>query len=226
MRLSVVIPVFNELATLEQLLEKVDAVDIDKEVIIVDDYSTDGTRALLETMRQPNRLVVLHDRNQGKGAALRTGFTVATGEYVIIQDADLEYEPADYATLISEAEQRGADVVYGSRFTGPRPQMAFQNWLGNRVLTGLTNVLYGSQLTDMETCYKLIRRRVVMTLSLESNRFNVEPELTAKLLTRGLPIFEVPISYVGRTRSEGKKISWVDFVSAVWTLVRLRVSPG
>ncbi len=226
MRLSVVIPVFNELATLEQLLDKIDAVDIDKEVIIVDDYSTDGTRALLETMRQPNRLVVLHDRNQGKGAALRTGFTRATGEYVIVQDADLEYDPADYATLIAEADQHGADVVYGSRFTGPRPQMAFQNWLGNRVLTGLTNLLFGSQLTDMETCYKLIRRRVVMALSLESNRFNVEPELTAKLLTRGLTIFEVPVSYVGRTRSQGKKISWVDFVSAVWTLVRLRVSPG
>ena len=224
MRLSVVIPVFNELATLEPLLEKVDAVDIDKEVIIVDDYSTDGTRDVLNAMKHPGRLVVLHDRNRGKGAALRTGFSRATGEYVIIQDADLEYEPGDYATLMAEAQRHGADVVYGSRFTGPRPPMAFQNWVGNRLLTSLTNVLYGSRLTDMETCYKLIRRSVVTTLSLESNRFNVEPELTAKLLTRGLTIFEVPISYVGRTRSEGKKISWVDFVSAVWTLVRLRVS--
>ena len=222
MRLSVVIPVFNELATLEQLLDKVDAVDIDKEVIIVDDYSTDGTRDLLATMNHPNRLVVLHDRNRGKGAALRTGFSRATGEYVIIQDADLEYEPTDYAVLTAEAQRHGADVVYGSRFMGPRPPMAFQNWVGNRVLTGLTNVLYGSRITDMETCYKLMRRSVVATLDIESNRFNVEPELTAKLLKRGVTIFEVPIAYVGRSRSEGKKISWVDFLSAVWTLVRFR----
>ena len=226
MRLSVVIPVFNELATLEQLLDKVEAVDIEKEVIIVDDYSTDGTRDLLESMSHPDRVVVLHGRNQGKGAALRTGFTRATGEYVIIQDADLEYSPEDYVALMAEAVRREADVVYGSRFAGPTPPMAFKNLVGNRLLTGLTNALYGSQLTDMETCYKLIRRNVLMTLNLEADRFNVEPELTAKLLTRGLPIFEVPIWYVGRTRSEGKKISWVDFVSAVWTLVRLRVSPG
>ena len=226
MRLSVVIPVFNELATLEQLLNRVDAVDIDKEVIIVDDYSTDGTRDLLGSMNHPGRVVVLHDRNQGKGAALRTGFTRATSEYVIVQDADLEYSPEDYVALMAEAARQEADVVYGSRFTGPPPPMAFKNLVGNKLLTGLTNVLYGSQLTDMETCYKLIRRSVVSTLSLEANRFNVEPELTAKLLRLGLPIFEVPISYVGRTRSEGKKISWVDFVSAVWTLLRLRVSPG
>jgi len=226
MRLSVVIPVFNELATLEQLLDRVEAVDIEKEVIIVDDYSTDGTRDLLESMNHPDHVVVLHDRNQGKGAALRAGFARATGEYVIIQDADLEYSPEDYVALMAEAARRDADVVYGSRFSGPTPPMAFKNLVGNRLLTGLTNALYGSQLTDMETCYKLIRRNVLMTLSLEADRFNVEPELTAKLLTRGLPIFEAPISYVGRTRAEGKKISWVDFVSAVWTLVRLRVSPG
>ncbi len=177
-------------------------------------------------MNHPGRVVVLHDRNQGKGAALRTGFARATGDYVLIQDADLEYSPEDYVALMAEAARQGADVVYGSRFTGPPPPMAFKNLVGNRLLTGLTNVLYGSQLTDMETCYKLIRRSVVTTLSLEADRFNIEPELTAKLLRLGLPIFEVPISYVGRTRSEGKKISWVDFVSAVWTLLRLRVSPG
>ena len=225
MRLSVVIPVFNEFATLGALLEKVDAVDIDKEIIIVDDYSTDGTRDLLSSMKQSDRIIVFHDHNEGKGAALRTGFGRATGQYVIVQDADLEYEPADYILLLAEACRQDAKVVYGTRFSRVRPRMALQNQIGNKVLTWLTNLLYGSELTDMETCYKLIRRDVISDLKIESNRFNVEPELTARILLRGIPIFEVPVSYVGRTPSEGKKISWIDFVSAVWTLVRLRASP-
>ena len=223
MRLSVVIPVYNERSTLQPILEKVDAVEVEKEVIIVDDCSTDGTRDLLEGMERDGRVVVFHERNRGKGAALRTGFARARGDFIIIQDADLEYDPNDYLRLLAAASERDADVVYGSRFQGRRPPMAFKNWVGNRVLTELTNVLYGSRLTDMETCYKLVRRDVVQGFRIESNRFNVEPELTAKLLMNGTSIVEVPISYVGRTRSEGKKISWLDFVSAVWTLTRLRL---
>ena len=224
MRLSVVIPVFDEVATLETLLARVDAVEIDKEIILVDDCSTDGTRDLLSSMNQSNRIIVFHESNQGKGAALRTGFSRATGEYVIVQDADLEYDPNDYISLMAEARLRNAEAVYGTRFGGPRPQMAFQNWVGNRVLTWLTNRLYGAALTDMETCYKLIRRDVLTAITIESNRFNVEPEVTAKLLTNGVRIFEVPVSYVCRTHAEGKKISWLDFISAAWTLVRLRAS--
>tara|TARA_B100001123_G_scaffold446424_3_gene600885 strand:- start:1593 stop:2285 length:693 start_codon:yes stop_codon:yes gene_type:complete len=225
MRLSVVIPVYNELATIERLLTKVDSVNIEKELIIVDDNSSDGSKEFLARMTQSGRVVVFHDTNQGKGAALRTGFSRARGDYVIIQDADLEYDPNDYSLLLAEAEQRNAAVVYGTRFSGgKRPEMAFKNWVGNRVLTGLTNVLYGAKLTDMETCYKLIRRDVVQSIDIQSNRFNVEPELTAKLLMKGLTIYEVPASYVGRTSAEGKKISWLDFISAVWTLVSLRIS--
>ena len=144
----------------------------------------------------------------------------------IVQDADLEYDPADYIRLEAEARKHDADVVYGTRFAGGRPQMGFKNWVGNRVLTCLTNRLYGSALSDMETCYKVIRRDVLADLTIESNRFNIEPELTAKLLMRGTRILEVPISYVGRTHCEGKKISWLDFVSAIWTLVKLRVRPS
>ena len=149
----------------------------------------------------------------------------ATGDYVIIQDADLEYDPQDYVKLMDEAERRNGDVVYGTRFAGTRPPMALANWVGNRVLTWLTNLLYGSRLTDMETCYKLFRREVVVGLKIESNRFNVEPELTARVLKMGTPIYEVPVSYAARTHSKGKKIGWVDFGAAVWTLVRYRL-PG
>jgi len=225
-RLTVVIPVFNEIATLEELLARVEAVDVNKEVIIVDDFSTDGSRELLSSMNRSDLVIVLHESNGGKGTALRTGFRRATGDYVIVQDADLEYDPRDYVRLITEASKHDADVVYGTRFAGPRPQMPFKNWVGNWVLTWLTNRLYGSSLSDMETCYKLIGRNVLADMTIESNRFNVEPELTAKLLKRGTRILEVPISYVGRTHSEGKKISWRDFVSAVWTLVRLRWRSG
>jgi glycosyltransferase involved in cell wall biosynthesis len=226
MRLSVVIPVFNEAATLEPLLAKVNAVDIDKELIIVDDFSTDGSRELLLAMKEANRTLLLHDSNRGKGAALRTGFTHAKGDYVVVQDADLEYEPNDYISLLDEATRRNASVVYGSRFLGARPTMAFANWLGNRALTKLANLLYGSALTDMETCYKLVKRELIADLRLDSDRFSIEPELTARILTRGVPIVEVPISYTGRTRSEGKKIGWSDALSAVWTLVRLRFFTG
>ena len=224
MRLSIIIPVHNERATIRQILERLDKVDLNKEVVIVDDYSTDGTRDVLAELDRKGRTVVFHEWNQGKGAALRTGLRYVTGDCVIVQDADLEYDPNDYHKLVSALEERRADVVYGSRFAGEQPSMALRHRVGNRLLTGLTNLLYGSALTDMETCYKLLRREAFAGIELTSDRFNVEPELTAKLLKKGITIHEVPISYAGRSFAEGKKISWADFVSAVWTLVKCRVA--
>ena len=222
MRLSVIIPVFNERATIEHILDRVDGIDLDTEVVIVDDGSTDGTREVLEGL-DGERIVVYHERNKGKGAALRTGLGHATGDYVIVQDADLEYDPRDFIRLL-QAVDDGALVVYGSRFAGKRAGMAIRHLVGNKLLTALTNALYGSDLTDMETCYKLFPRQILTEIGIDSNRFNVEPEVTAKILRRGVAIREVPITYAGRKFSEGKKISWVDFVSAVWTLLKYRVS--
>ena len=224
MQLTVVIPVYNEKATIIELLDRVTAVDIEKEIIVVDDFSTDGTRAILEELRNKTLTLLLHNRNQGKGAALRTGFQHASGDFVIIQDADLEYDPADFPKLLAIVKTENARVVYGSRLATSQPTMTLRHFVGNRLLTGLTNLLYGSQLTDMETCYKLLDRRLVKNLQLVSNSFNVEPEITAKLLKQGIAIHEVPISYHGRSFAEGKKISWKDFISAVWTLITLRVS--
>ena len=224
MQLTVVIPVYNEKATIIELLDRVTAVDIEKEIIVVDDFSTDGTRAILEELRNKTFTLLLHNRNQGKGAALRSGFQHASGDFVIIQDADLEYDPADFPKLLAIVKTENARVVYGSRLATSQPTMTLRHFVGNRLLTGLTNLLYGSQLTDMETCYKLLDRRLVKNLQLVSNSFNVEPEITAKLLKQGIAIHEVPISYHGRSFAEGKKISWKDFISAVWTLITLRVS--
>ena len=227
MRLSIIIPVFNECATVLEVLDRVAAIDMEAEIIVVDDGSTDGTRELLaERVRGTDRSITLveHAANRGKGAALATGVGRATGEYVIVQDADLEYDPADYAKLLAVVDARQAAAVYGSRFGGARPKMSLRHVVGNRLLTGLTNLLYGSSLTDMETCYKLVRRRLFEEVGITCSRFDVEPEITAKLLRAGVTIHEVPISYTGRSFAAGKKISWVDFVSAVWTLVRLRVS--
>ena len=224
MQLSIVIPVYNEQATIIELLDRVAAVNIEKEVIVVDDFSTDGTRALLENYRNEAFTLLLHDRNQGKGAALRTGFQHATGDFVIIQDAALEYDPADFPKLLAVVENENARVVYGSLLATSQPTMTLRHFVGNRLLTGLPNLLYGSQLTDMETCYKLLDRHLVRNLDLVSNSFNIEPEITAKLLKQGIVIHEVPISYHGRSFAEGKKISWKDFISAVWTLLTLRVS--
>ena len=224
MRLSVVIPVFNERATILNILDRVSAVDLDKEVIVVDDCSTDGTRDLLRDRARDRFTLVLHEVNQGKGAALRSGLARSTGDFVIVQDADLEYDPADYSKLLAIVQDRDAVAVYGSRLAHDRPTMAWRHFFGNRLLTGLTNLLYGSQLTDMETCYKLLKRSLLNELCLVSNSFNVEPEITAKILKKGITIHEVPISYAGRSFAEGKKISWIDFVSAVWTLTRFRLS--
>ena len=222
-RLSIIIPVFNERATIRTVLERVAAVDLDTEVVVVDDGSTDGTREVLAELDGNGPIIVLHDTNRGKGAALRTGIRHITGDYVVFQDADLEYDPADYHKLLAVAQERQADVVYGSRLANTRPTMALRHWLGNRLLTGFTNLLFRSALTDMETCYKLLRRSVLADIDIVSNSYNVEPEITAKLLRRGFVIHEVPISYAARSLAEGKKIRLVDFVSAVWTLARYRV---
>lgn len=225
-KLSVVVPVYNERNTLPEIVRRVRTVDlpdgIDREVIVVDDGSTDGTRDVLRQLGDSTVRVVLHDRNQGKGAALRTGFALATGDYVLVQDADLEYDPNDWPKLLAPVLSGKARVVYGSRFTGERRNMLLPHWIGNRFLSLVTNVLYNTTLSDMETCYKLVDRSLVEQFELRSNRFEIEPELTAKILKRGVRIYEVPISYSGREFSEGKKITWKDGFTALWSLLKYR----
>lgn len=222
--LSVVIPVYNEKKSLLEIIQRVQSVPIEKEIILVDDFSTDGTRDLLHDLERQTFKVLYHEKNQGKGAALRTGFQHATGEFVIVQDADLEYDPNDYIKLLKPILDGKADVVFGSRFSGHRSNMTSLHTLGNLFLTGITNLFYRTSITDMETCYKLFRRETIQEIRIECNRFNFEPEVTAKLLKRGLRIVEVPISYSGRSFSEGKKITWRDGFSAVWTLIKYRFS--
>lgn len=225
MKVSVVIPVYNEVSTIREIIVRVQAVDLDTEIIIVDDGSTDGTRELLEeiTLSQDNAKVFYHDRNQGKGAALRTGFEVVTGDIVIIQDADLEYDPREYPVLLEPILDGRADVVYGSRFLGgPHRVLLFWHYLGNKFLTLLSNALTNLNLTDMETCYKVFRREVINDIQLRSNRFGFEPEFTAKIAKKGVRIYETPISYSGRTYAEGKKISWKDGVKAILAIVWFR----
>ena len=221
-KLSVVIPVYNEKKSLLEILQRVQAVPIEKEIILVDDFSTDGTRDLLQNLEKQKFKVLYHERNRGKGAALRTGFQHATGDFVIVQDADLEYDPNDYPKLLQPILDGRADVVYGSRFSGDRRNMTSLHTLGNVLLTGITNVFYRTSITDMETCYKLFRRETIQGIRIECDRFNFEPEVTAKLLKRRLRIVEVPISYSARSFSEGKKITWRDGFSAVWTLIKYR----
>jgi len=221
-KLSVVIPVYNEKKSLLEIIRRVQSVPIEKEIILVDDFSTDGTRELLHELERQQFKVLYHERNQGKGAALRTGFLHATGDFVIVQDADLEYDPNDYPKLLKPILDGAADVVYGSRFSGHRTNMTSLHTVGNLFLTAITNLFYRTSITDMETCYKLFKRETIQGIRIESNRFNFEPEVTAKLLKRGLRILEVPISYSGRSFSEGKKITWRDGFSAVWTLVKYR----
>jgi glycosyltransferase involved in cell wall biosynthesis len=221
-KVSIIIPVFNEAATIQQVLARVRSSPIEKEIIVVDDGSTDGTRDLLAAERADGAKVVLHERNQGKGAAIRTGLQHATGDYVLIQDADLEYDPADYDALLRPILRGKATVVYGSRFLGEHKAMLFWHSVGNRILTLTTNVLYDSTLTDMETCYKLIPTALIRRIPLRARRFDFEPEITAKILKRGHRIYEVPISYAGRELHEGKKISWRDGFPALFALIKYR----
>ncbi len=224
LKLSVIIPCYNEKDTIEEIVKRVRAVGLAYEIIIVDDGSTDGTRAILDQIDTGNDLkVILHDKNKGKGAAVRTGFQNATGDVFLIQDADLEYDPRDYPILLKPIEEGISKVVYGSRFLGgPRKAMFFWNMIANRFLTLTTNVLYNAILSDMETCYKVFRAELVRDIPLRSRRFDFEPEVTAKVLKRGHRIYEVPISYNGREWDEGKKISWRDGVIALWTLILYR----
>lgn len=223
MKLSVVIPVYNEEKTLRALLEKVLRVKIDKELVIVDDHSSDGSGAIIrEYTRLPNVKAIYHERNYGKGKAIRSGIEHITGDIVIIQDADLEYEPMDYLPLLDSLRKTGLNVVYGSRFLGNRRASSLWHRSVNQFLTFLTNVLFGSRLTDMETCYKLFRADFLKSLNLRSNGFEVEVELTAKTLKQGEKIAETPISYKGRSFHDGKKIGWKDGLQAIWTLLRYR----
>jgi len=216
-------PVYNERSTIEEIVQRVLAVPIRIELIVVDDGSTDGTRELLPQLQTRHGFVLLlQERNQGKGAALRRGFERVTGDIVLIQDADLEYAPEDYPDLISLICQGRADVVYGSRFLGRHRVFLFTHYLGNRLLTLLTNVLYNTMLTDMETCYKAMRVDVLRSFTLKSNGFGIEPELTAKIFKRHYRVHEVPISYDGRGYEEGKKITWRDGIVALWVLLKYR----
>ena len=226
-KLSIVIPIYNEKDTLKLILQKVRAVDLghtQKEYLLIDDGSTDGTRDILaELQKESSDLkIILKEKNSGKGATLKVGFEHATGDYVIVQDADLEYDPEDYKKLVRVLAEEGVDVVYGSRFSGTYKDMSNLHYYGNKMLTLVTNLVFGVLLTDMETCYKLIPSSFLKKIKIKSSRFNFEPEITAKILKAGLHIREVPISYSGRSFSEGKKITWRDGIIALFTLIRYR----
>jgi glycosyltransferase involved in cell wall biosynthesis len=225
-KLSVIVPVFNERTTLVEVIRRMRTVElpdgIEREIIVIDDGSTDGTRDVLRQLGDSTVRVLRHETNRGKGAAVRTGLQVASGDYILIQDADLEYDPEDWPKMIAPVQRGRARVVYGSRFTGERRNMLFLHWVGNRLLSLVTNVLYNTTLSDMETCYKLVDRSLMLELGLRSNRFDIEPEITAKILRRRIRIYEVPISYMGREFDEGKKITWRDGFAALWALAKFR----
>lgn len=223
-RVSIVIPVFNERATLMEILSIVESLPLNKELVIVDDGSTDGSRDILREIPPERARVILHETNLGKGAAIRSAIPATQGDVIVIQDADLEYDPQDLLRLLKPIHDGKADVVYGSRFTGERKNMFFWHWVGNRFLTLVTNILYDSTLSDMETCYKMFRAEVLKGLKLRSMRFEIEVEMTAKVLKSGHRIYEVPISYAGREFHEGKKITWRDGITALLNLIRYRLS--
>lgn len=224
MKLSVIIPVYNEKATIDAIIARVQAVPIEKELVIVDDGSSDGTRDILKAYQgKPGITISYHPKNMGKGAGIRTGIKECTGDIVIIQDADLEYSPEEYPKLVEPIVRGAADVVFGSRFYGTHRVFMVWHFMGNKFLTWLTNVLYNTMLTDMETCYKVFRAEVIKGFNLRSDRFDIEPEITAKVFkNRRLRVYEMPITYDGRDYDQGKKISPLDGFPAVWALIKYR----
>jgi glycosyltransferase involved in cell wall biosynthesis len=226
-RLTVVIPVYNERRTIAEAVRRARAVElpVEREILIVDDGSTDGTDEIIKRLADSTVRVLQQPTNRGKGAALRRAFSESNGDFVIIYDADLEYDPRDWPALLRPALEGEARVVYGSRFTGERRNMMFWHWVGNRFLSLVTNVLYNTTISDMETCSKLIEGDLIRSLHLTSDRFDIEPEMTAKILRSGIRIYEVPIRYAGREVDEGKKISWRDGFPALWALIKYRFVP-
>ena len=224
MKLSVIIPIYNEIHTLEELIKRVKNTKLADEIVLIDDGSSDGTREIVEKYKgQEGIVVVMHEKNQGKGAAVRSGFEVAKGDIFLIQDADLEYDPREYPNLLKPIEEGLSDVVYGSRFLGASRRVAmFWHMIANKLLTLFTNILYDTILTDMETGYKVFKREVVMDMPLHAKRFEFEPEFTAKILKRKFKIFEVPITFNPRDYEEGKKIGLSDAFEAVWALIKYR----
>jgi len=228
MRISFIVPAFNERATILEVLDRIDALGLDHQIVVVDDGSTDGTEEALSGWRDRDGVVILRQpRNLGKGAAIRAAIPHVDGEIAVIQDADMEYDPADVPALVEPIERGVADVVYGSRLSGGRPQRAYMFWhlVGNRLLSLLTNVLFNTTITDMETGYKAFRAEVLRDLPLRESGFGIEPEITATVCKRGLRIYEMPIAYYGRTYDEGKKITWRDGFNAIYVLVRVRMTP-
>lgn len=223
MKLSVILPVYNEKNTIEEIIKRTEAVNLNKEIIIIDDYSNDGTREIIkEKINQKNIIKIFHSKNKGKGACIRSGLEKATGDIVIIQDADLEYDPEDYYKLVKPIMEGKASVVYGSRALGKCKYSYLRYALGGKFLSFLTNILYGSNITDEPTCYKLFKTELIKSLNLKCTGFEFCPETTAKILKRGYKIFEVPISYHPRKIEEGKKINWKDGIKAIWTLIKYR----